>query len=72
MCTAETLSLTTWPARGWKQFLHDYILTLDGALERACAQFQGWFETFSTKQQSDTDNSAAPYLAQPWNMLAFP
>lgn len=39
---AETHSLT-WPAQQWKQFLHDYILTVDGAFERANAQVSVWF-----------------------------
>lgn len=46
MCMAETHSLTTWPAQQWKQFLHDYILTVDGAFERANAQVQVWFIHF--------------------------
>lgn len=28
--------------------------------------------TFLRKQHSDSDNSAIPYLASPWHMLAFP
>lgn len=64
MCTAETRSLTTWPARQWKQFLHDYILTGDGAFER-----YGLY--ISMNQQSDTHNSALPYSPS-WLMFAFP
>lgn len=43
---AETHSLTTWPAQQWKQFLHDYILTVDGAFERANAQVYVWLINF--------------------------
>ena len=43
---AETHSLTTWPAKRWKLFPHDYILTVDGAFERANAPLQVWFIHF--------------------------
>ena len=65
---AETRSLTTWPARQWKQFLHDYILTGDGAFER-----YGLY--ISMNQQSDTHHSAAPlfgFLACVCIPMAFP
>lgn len=46
MCMAERRSLTTWPARQWKQFLHDHILTVDVAFEKANAQGLGTVQTF--------------------------
>lgn len=38
MCMAETCSLTTWPARRWKQFPRGRVLAVDDAFEAANAQ----------------------------------
>lgn len=46
MCMVETHSLTTWPAKQWKQFLHEYILTVDVAFERANALASVWLIHF--------------------------
>lgn len=35
---AETCSLTTWPARRWKQFTHGRVLAVDDAFEAANAR----------------------------------
>lgn len=61
-CMAETRSLTAWPAQQWKPFLHDFILTGDVAFEKMNVTSLGMVFTFPRKQQSASDNSAAPYL----------
>lgn len=65
----ETHSLTTWPAKQWKQFLHEYILTVDGAFERANALASVWLIHF----YETTIRIAPPFLIWfvPWRMLAF-
>lgn len=69
---AETRSLTTWPAQQWKLFLHNYILTVDGAFERELMHKSRYGLYISVQQQSGVDNSAVPRLASPGPTLAFP